>query len=557
MRKLLLLFLPIYLLSCSNESNIVYEREKLTALDSILSSKPKEAFDSLNTINKSQLSTVDEAYFNLLLTIAMDKNDFVFINDSLIHKSVEWYNSSKDYYNLYRSTTYWGIVRYAINKKDTLSFSLFKKAEGLFLKNKFEKDYLIGMIYNYLGKINKADLNFSEADYYITKSVEFNRITGNTFNYIISLVDLTWVQLNLKNFIKGLECINILDKVDSIPQYMRSNVYNVKSAYFASTGNYKQAVIYAIKNIEESVDLKSRDNQYYALSAYYVNLNQLDSAVYYAEKSIEVSSDTIASSNYNLYKHLADVYKLKKEYEKAADTYFKAYQYHQQYVSEISTKKILELEKRYNIETKDFQLNLANQRNYMLTFLIAGVSVIFLLLVALLWFRVKITRKEYYIIKQREEISAGKTEAKHRKQKVINDFLKISLSLHPEFTENYLKVVNNKYNLSPELYKEFQKINKNFNSEYRKNINVIIENELNDLLDFIPPEVNECLSSNEKVILFLTNEGYTTAQIAELLNTTTNSIRTSRMRLISKISDSELLSDDVKNSLKNFLHLHQ
>lgn len=118
-----------------------------------------------------------------------------------------------------------------------------------------------------------------------------------------------------------------------------------------------------------------------------------------------------------------------------------------------------------------------------------------------------------------------------------------------------MQVVNNKYNLSPELYKEFVKINKNFNNEYRKNINEIIEKELNDLLDFVPTEIAENLSANEKVILFLTDEGYTTAQIAELLNTTTNSIRTSRLRLISKINESTLLDEESKNSLKNFLHL--
>ena len=493
----------------------------------------------------------------MILNTPADKNFKNFRNDSAISISYEWYKKNNDNYNYTRALTYRGIVRYSIDKRDTIAYDLFKTAEVIYRNNHINDKHLLGMIYSYLGKINKADKNFKEAEFYFLKGAEVNKLLLNYHNYLVSIIDLIWTKINLKDY-KGIpEYIRIINQADTIPYDLIMNVNNVKSAYYASIQDYNNAIEFTKRNLVGLSDQSSLDNQYYALSAYYVNLNQLDSAVYYAEKSIEVSSDTIASSNYNLYKHLADVYKLKKEYEKAADTYFKAYQYHQQYVSEISTKKILELEKRYNIETKDFQLNLANQRNYMLTFLIAGVSVIFLLLVALLWFRVKITRKEYYIIKQREEISAGKTEAKHRKQKVINDFLKISLSLHPEFTENYLKVVNNKYNLSPELYKEFQKINKNFNSEYRKNINVIIENELNDLLDFIPPEVNECLSSNEKVILFLTNEGYTTAQIAELLNTTTNSIRTSRMRLISKISDSELLSDDVKNSLKNFLHLHQ
>lgn len=554
-KNLLLVLISILIYSCSDKGVTASDSAILKGLDSILSIKPKIALDSLRALNPNELSVENESYYNLLQTIAMDKNSLDFANDSLIQNVAEWYSNTNDYYNYYRSISYWGVVRYSMNRNDTLSFNLFKKAEALFNLHQLKEDYIIGMVYNYLGKINKAELNFKEADYYISKSVEFNKRSKNTFNYLISLIDLSWVQLNLKNTSKALDCIRLIDDVDSIPPIMKPNIYNVKSAYYASMGDYYNAKEYALKNLNNSKDQLSRDNQYYSLSVYYLKLNKLDSAIFYSEKSVDELSETIASSRYHLYKHLADVYKIKGDYAKSAETYYKAYEFHQQYLSEVSSKKILELEKRYDLESKDFQLHMANQRNSQLTIIIVAVSLIFILLVIILWFRIKITKREFLIIKQREEISAAKIEAKQKKQKVINDFLKISLTLHPEFTSNYLQVVNSKYNLSLELYKEFVKINKNFNNEYRKNINEIIEKELNDLLDFVPAEIAENLSANEKVIPFLTDEGYTTAQIAELLNTTTNSIRTSRLRLISKINESTLLDEESKNSLKNFLHL--
>lgn len=78
---------------------------------------------------------------------------------------------------------------------------------------------------------------------------------------------------------------------------------------------------------------------------------------------------------------------------------------------------------------------------------------------------------------------------------------KISTALLPEITNDYLKIANNKYSLSPELYEDLIKLNKRYNNEYRKNINSVINSELIEILDYLPLEFVEQLSTNEKLSL--------------------------------------------------------
>ncbi len=321
-----------------------------------MSKKPAVVLDSLKKFQTYRLSSENEAYYNLLTTIAEDKNYMNFTSDSVISLALDYYKGSKDYYNIARSLMYKGIVRYTINMKDTLAIDLFRDAEQIFDKQKISDNHLLGMIYSYLGKLNKADRNFKEAESYFQKSADVNKKSGNTFNYIISIIDIIWAKINLRDYSGIPHYIGIIDKIDSIPNVLKKNVFNVKSVYYASIGDFKKAIEFTVKNMKVSSDVASRDNQYYGLSAYYAQINQLDSAVYYAEKSINAVSDTVASSNYHIYKHLADMYKLKGNYQKASDTYFKAYEFHQKYLNEVSSKRILELEKKYDLTLKDAEI---------------------------------------------------------------------------------------------------------------------------------------------------------------------------------------------------------
>lgn len=525
-------------------------RKRLVFADSLLQSDPKRALDSLQNFRNTLFSSENKAYYYLLLTIANDKNDVNVLNDSLIGVSINYYKDSKDYYNYTRALTYNGILKYLLDKTDTTAFDSFKGAETVYIENKINDPNVLGLIYTYIGRINKADGNFKEAEEYFNKASQVYYSTNSRYNYIISIIDIIWAKLNNKTYSGIPDFISKLDTLDSIPDELIPYFYNAKSGYYASIKDYENAILFTKENLKYNKNQASRDNLYYGLSAYYLQLNSLDSALYYAKLSIENISDKEASSEYHLYRHIADVYKFKQEYKLASDYYFKAYQFHQRYLEEVSSKKILELEKRYNVQAKDMQLSISDEKNRFLKLVVIGISITSILLLVIFWFRVKISRKELEIKRHKEEIKAQIAESKLKKQRVINNLMKISTALLPEITNDYLKIANNKYSLSPELYEDLIKLNKRYNNEYRKNINSVINSELIEILDYLPLEFVEQLSTNEKLVLFLTEEGYSTSQIAEILNNTANSVRTSKMRLLQKINDATLYEKCVSLGLR-------
>ena len=211
MKRAFTLLISALLIACTSSHKQVRIGQRLSILDSMLSKNPSAVYDSLLKIESQKLSSENRAYYSLLKTIAQDKIDFSFTSDSLITYAVNWYEESSDNYNLTRSLTYKGIVRYTLDPKDTISFDLFKSAEQLYSKHKLRDNHLLGMIYAYLGKINKADKNFVEAEKYFVRSAQINKASGNTYNYIVSLMDIIWTKINLRDYKNIPSYINDLD----------------------------------------------------------------------------------------------------------------------------------------------------------------------------------------------------------------------------------------------------------------------------------------------------------------------------------------------------------
>jgi hypothetical protein len=171
--KKILFFVLLIVIACTPYKQ-KHNFSSLNRIDSLLNANSDNALDSLNNLKIDYLSSENKAYYNLLLTIALDKRDFAFRTDSSISEALIWFEQSKDNYNYIRSLTYKAIVRYSINTEDTLSFNLLKKAEENYFKFKQNDNHLLSLIYSYLGKINKADKNFEGAEKYFEKSREIN-----------------------------------------------------------------------------------------------------------------------------------------------------------------------------------------------------------------------------------------------------------------------------------------------------------------------------------------------------------------------------------------------
>jgi tetratricopeptide (TPR) repeat protein len=510
----------------------------------MLSKNPAAVYDSLKKFDDYKLSSENEAYFELLITIAKDKNDIQFVSDSIISSSVKWYEESRDYYNYARALTYNGIVRYTLDPKDTLSFDLFKGAEQLFQKHKLKDNHILGMIYAYLGKINKADKNFGEAELYFKKSADINKLSGNNFNYILSLLDIIWTKINLKDYHNIPELINTIDKVADIPEVLNSNIYNVKSTYYASISNYKKAIEFAKLNLKYSKNFKSRDNQYYALSAFYYKLNILDSAIVYAEKAVWAVSDTVASSNYHLYKHLADLYKLKGRYESASDIYYKAYEFHQKYLNEVSSKRILELEKRYDVSMKDAEIAKERDAKRFLMLLLLLSIVLVSVLFFLLRLRMKLLTKEKQI--------ASVNMEKLQKTELIKETLNATTGLLSQFTDEVYRITVRSAKNSGTEIDEINNAITNIKKSFRKRLSAITTSQA--FIESYPLLGNlEEFTDQERLIIVLLQQGNSASFIAKILNSTPSSIRGNKSYIRKKIASSAVISDENKKNLLEIL----
>lgn len=544
MKRAFTLLISALLIACTSSHKQVQIGQRLSILDSMLSKNPSAVYDSLLKIESQKLSSENRAYYSLLKTIAQDKIDFSFTSDSLITYAVNWYEESSDNYNLARSLTYKGIVRYTLDPKDTISFDLFKSAEQLYSKHKLRDNHLLGMIYAYLGKINKADKNFVEAEKYFVRSAQINKASGNTYNYIVSLMDIIWTKLNLRDYNNIPKYILELDQISEIPKYLLPNIYNVKSGYYASVGNYRKAIEFTKLNVEISKDFTSRDNQYYALSAYYYQINMLDSAVSYAEKAVWAVSDTVASSNYHLYKHLADLYKLRGKYESAADIYYKAYEFHQMYLNEVSSKRILELEKKYDISMKDAEIAKEKDAKRFLMLLLSLSGILMGFLFYMLRLRAKLLVKEKQI--------ASVNQEKLQKTELIKETLNATTGLLSQFTDDVYKISVRSTKSSGGEIDDILAAISNIKKSFRKRLSAITNSEA--FIESYPVLRNlDEFTDQERLIIVLLQQGNNVNFIAKILNSTPSSIRGNKSYIKKKIAASELISDENKQILLQIL----
>ena len=94
----------------------------------------------------------ENAYYNLLSTIAQHKNNVPFSSDSLIASSREWFaDKGKDRHNLARSLFYNGLVLYTLSGGDTTAYCYLRDALQLIDDGLVEDDRLASLACAYLG----------------------------------------------------------------------------------------------------------------------------------------------------------------------------------------------------------------------------------------------------------------------------------------------------------------------------------------------------------------------------------------------------------------------
>lgn len=230
----------------------------LVTADSLIISRPDSALHILQTIDASRLNTKKEkAYYALLYTQALHKNDYPLGDDSIISIASRYYAKSKDKEKYARSLLYHGAALEENNLRAG-ALEYYKMAAD---ESECCNDYLTrGLANSWIGILYSRKLieNNRDIDYY-KKALEYFTKAGHHAN---------------ANYIMGL-----LGKHYRVGQKGRDSAYHSLSYYITmceiaeKSGDYKNALKYSklADKISDSVVLEARKMDLYDIETKYDN----------------------------------------------------------------------------------------------------------------------------------------------------------------------------------------------------------------------------------------------------------------------------------------------
>jgi tetratricopeptide (TPR) repeat protein len=529
MRNSRLILLGLLLLvSCNTALRQNAMQKRLANLDSLLNQMPRVVLDSLEQMDISDYPEFDQAYYNLLLTIARDKAYVEFRDDSIISLAADWYRKGSDPEKLVRSLIYLGIVRYGLNPMDTLPYLQLKEAEGIMNIHALEDPPLQVLLYGYLGDIALRNLNYDLADDYFEKELSACQKTENHRNYIGTLINLFYSKILLKKTDEVQEIVLQLNTLDSIPDDLTLYINKVNAYYYQTGHSFNEFIARTLNDSLKGMHDTDKPRILFDISQFYMKLNRIDSAVVYGEACIQSIIDSLNIDNYSFYKHLAFLYSLTGEYKESSDNYKKALEAFQTYHTVVNEKRILELEKKYNIAEVQQQLlkEKLKKRAFIIGFVVLFAIALILSFGILYWKHTAVRNKRLEIIQQQ----------KIDQLRFFVAAINCTLGILPDFVANVNRLAHKNRETCPELYHTLQEKIVSINKEYRKSCSAIIQDPLFNNIFNDDNSLPAQLSDREKLIHKLSESGFSNELIAGLLNVTTDNIRSSKSKINRKIA---------------------
>jgi tetratricopeptide (TPR) repeat protein len=540
MRFIKILFLSIIAFSCSNGEEISKQMGELNILkgyERLLYSRPDDVLDSLNYIEsefreKSEYS----AYSALLYSIAFEQKYGTLRIDSLINKSAQWYGSGEDYYNRCRSMLYKSIALYSLNRVDSNAYLTIKEAESLYKKIEIEDSHIGATLYLYLGRMNRTRSQAGVAEEYLKKSLEMSKLANNRTGVLNSSLELFTFYLSYKRYSEALSSIACFGDEEQLPPYIEYNLYNSLFNYYVAKKDIKIAIEYlkkilSITNTEE-LDI-NYPKIYYQLALQYKRMEQQDSTLHYGVLSVNSIKDSNSTDSHFYFRYLGDIYASMGELKTSNSYYKKAYHSYINAYTKLSRNRVLEIERKYDVDQKNYQIaSLGKER-------IIFVNFIFLLTAALV-----ITISIYAIKKRRmqKKISQSESDTKRFEENlnklwITSEICKSTSFIFPQLIDNvYMEAVRSR-KLSNEVFDSLNSIIDQANSLSRSSLaSITTTEEFYTIYGTI--ENLDLLTDFEKLIYVLNEEGFSNQEIANFLNSSEASIRTMKSKIIKKIQKS-------------------
>lgn len=394
--------MTVFLLQSVSACRLPFHKEdkRLELLDSLLLSQPAIALDSLIAINPEQYKKKNRAYFSLLLTIAQHKNRVPFESDSLIASSRAWYEHSRtDPHKMARAQFYNGLVRYKKDNMDTSAYQLMRRSLQTLDVHRIQDNRLQALANAYLGRANDFHANnLQEAIRFYKKAVEAEKNQGNIRNLLIDGFDL--LVCLVKNG-ETEEASSVKQMLDSVA-YAAHDIHverqnNAKAIYFLySELNLDSALFYCQKWKASASDICAKENM---MARIHAQRGQMDSAILYEKAAFEHrrAEDTLSFHLY--YRYLADYYSQTGPADSAAHYARLAYAALRDNLDQKTQKRILELEKKYDVAEQAAKYEqMRHSRNVILLLFAFALTVC-----ALFFWQWRLLRKNV-AMQQREEL---------------------------------------------------------------------------------------------------------------------------------------------------------
>lgn len=396
------LLFVLFLVSCTDGRSEGQVARLLRQAEMCMEEYPDSALVYLHQIpDPEKLTGENQADYCLLLTQAMDKNDLPLSSDSLIQIAVGYYSNKGDAECKAKALFYKGRVFQQQGNLEGATL-LYKKAESMIPD--LTDYYLVGLIYSYLGHLNRDEEHYKKALFYYEKALPCYRTIQNPTLTASGLQDMAKISVYLGETHRADSLFSeVLSYVPDIDAAWQANIYHNVGVFYMLTNQFGRAEQVVNTSLKLPSTPEDKLRSYAVLATIYTKQNRgdlvdslwhkaLNSENIYTRKAVYASLLNEAVSKQNL----QDIEHYVPLYIQSADSVYQLSQ----------AKRIVEVQAKYDQEIliKKNKISRLLLYCFILCLLLLAISLAYVFHV---YKRYKRT-KERELITQRAELDEGK-----------------------------------------------------------------------------------------------------------------------------------------------------
>ena len=402
----------LFLVSCNRKRSNETVAYLLYQAEACMDEHPDSALVHLHQIpDPEKLTGENQADYCLLLTQAMDKNDLPLSSDSLIQIAVSYYSNKGDAECKAKALFYKGRVFQQQGNLEGATL-LYKKAESMIPD--LTDYYLVGLIYSYLGHLNRDEEHYKKALFYYGKALPCYRTIQNPTLTASGLQDMAKISVYLGETHRADSLFSeVLSYVPDMDAAWQANIYHNVGVFYLLTNQFGKAEQVVNTSLKLPSTPEDKLRSYAVLATIYTEQNRgdlvdslwhtaLNSENIYTRKAVYASLLNEAVSKQNL----QDIEHYVPLYIQSADSVYQLSQ----------AMRIVEVQAKYDQEIliKKNKISRLLLYCFILCLLLLAISLAYVFHV---YKRYKRT-KERELITQRAELDEGKQVIKEMNDQI-------------------------------------------------------------------------------------------------------------------------------------------